>query len=190
VTATEELQVFQVITLKILIDRTLEEQKVALDDMSATRAFIESMRNVGVTSLSEDDAADLDKAGDQYDAAKRTNKECAERYKIYSDKQDKMLSALKATRDQRIKILENSKGSILGIARLVMEEKQRAALGEEAGLMKRASEKEKQRLSKPHRFADGTIDQPILTPETVLGEKEIEGVEVTESPDLEQVEGH
>lgn len=164
--ATEELQVFQVITLKILIDRTLEEQKQALDDMNLAHDELHKLR---LKPPKEKEKFDIQVAHWEtvYESSKRTNKECADRYKIYSDKQDKMLNALKATRDQRIKVWENSDKSILGLVRLLVQEENRELLGHEAEMMKLASEKEKRRLAKPYKFDDGIVDQPILTPETV-----------------------
>lgn len=163
VLATEELQVFQVITLKILIDRTLEEQKRALDDMSMAHDELQDLRAMGPMA----DPEERERWETVYEAAKRTNKDCADRYKIYSDKQDKMFIALKSTRDQRVKLIENSSKSIGGWLRLAMEEGQRRSLGDEAETNKIASKKETERLSKPHRYADGTIDQPIFSHETV-----------------------
>jgi hypothetical protein len=125
--ATEELQIFQVITLKILIDRSLVEQKMAMDDISTAQSELHDLRQ-----QSNPDQAEIDKYENLYENAKKTNKECADRYKVYSDKQDKMLSALKATRDQRVKVYENSKTSILGWLRNAMEEDQRRLIGDEA----------------------------------------------------------
>lgn len=158
---TEELQLFQVITLKILIDRTLAEQRMAMEDMRNSHNQMEALRG------DEKKKSAYDRAEVVYENAKRTNKDCADRYKIYSDKQDKMFHALKSTRDQRVNFFENSKHSILGWLRTLMEEDFRRQIGEEGEFMKRAAEKEKERLSAPHVYEDGTEDRPLLTPETV-----------------------
>lgn len=161
---TEELQVFQVITLKILIDRTLEEQKQALDDMGRAHEELEALRDPKGGKL---DKNKIEYWEVLYESSKKTNRECADRYKIYSDKQDKMLFALKSTRDQRIKVWENADKSILGLVRLLIQEDQREILGEEAEMMRLASTKEREWLARPHEYDDGVVDQPLLTPDTV-----------------------
>lgn len=163
---TEELQVFHVVSLKINIDRTGEELKQAIDQMNESLAELDILRREG-----ED--ADTSKIAfwhDVYRNAQKMKKECSEQYKTYSDKQDKMLNTLKATRDQRIKNWETADKSIIGLVRLLVEEENRRSLGDEAELMRLACEKEKERLSSPHTYSDGVVDLPILTPETVTHE--------------------
>lgn len=172
---TEELQVFQVITLKIQIDRTLAEQKAALLDMQLYHKELEALRSGESAdgAPGSPDKARIEAIESRYEAARRVNKDCAERYKIWSDKQDKMFSSLKATRDQRVKIYENSKHSILGLVRLLMEEGQRDSLGAEAGMMQVAADREREKLTRPHQYADKTWDQPLLTPDNVLDDDEL-----------------
>lgn len=178
---TEELQVFQVITLKIQIDRTLEAQRKALNDMDMASSELDTLRNAQLRAESDGDKEEIDKIdkemiywGGVQNSGERTNIRCTNEYKVYSDKQDKMLVALKSTRDQRIKVFENSDKSILGLVRLLVQEDQRDQKGTEAEMMKLAAQKEKRRLAKPHKFADGITDRPILTPETVFYEDEDE----------------
>lgn len=169
---TEELQLFQVITLKILIDRTLAEQKMALEDMQSAHQALEGLEERGTKTQSVKDQISLYET--KYENAKKTNRECADRYKIYSDKQDKMFAALKGTRDQRVKFFENSKHSVLGWLRLLMDEENRREMGDEAEFMRRAAEKERERLSRIYTYEDGFEDRPLLTPEIVLQEEEDE----------------
>jgi len=170
VMATEELQVFQVITLKIEIDRTLATQKMALDDMNEAHADIVKLRQEYKKTGSQQVREDLLLAETRYNEAKLTNKECAEQYKLYSDKQDRMFSALKATREQRVKTLENSRQSMVGWLKLLLDEETRTQLGNEMEMMKIASQKERERLSKDHVYADGTTDKPLLSAETIVND--------------------
>lgn len=165
---TEEIQVFQLISLKIQIDRVFIEQKMALQDMASAHSLIEDCTDALKIDPQDQDAREaLMMAEAKYESAKRTNKECADRYKIYSDKQDKMLVSLKATRDQRVKVWENSKQSFLGFLRLLTEEDQREKMGLEMEMMRAAADKEEARLRLPHVYDDGTEDQPLLTPEGI-----------------------
>lgn len=165
---TEELQIFQVITLKIQIDRTMAAQRMALSDMEDAQETISRLKG----STKAADRVPLEAAREQLAYASRVNSDCAERYKIYSDKQDKMLNALKATRDQRVKYLEGSRQSWLGLIRECMEDDRRRELGIEAGEQALAAKVERERLSRPHRYADGTEDIPLLNSDTVLANEE------------------
>lgn len=165
----EELQIFQVITLIIMIDRTLKEQKDAMTEMEYWREQILKERG-----KANPDPGLLAELQGNYEQSRAVTKVCADKYKTYSDKQDKMLETLKATRNQRIKNLEQSDKSYIGLIRSLMEEDNREKAGREIALMKSAAVKEKARLSKPHKYQDGTIDRPLLTPESVLMDDEEE----------------
>jgi hypothetical protein len=91
----------------------------------------------------------------------------SERYESYMMRQSAMLKELKGTRDQRVKVLENSRQSFLGFLRLLAEDDRRREIGDEAGMMVAATEVAAERLRQPHTYADGATDQPILTPEDV-----------------------
>jgi hypothetical protein len=70
------------------------------------------------------------------------------------------------SRDQRIKNLED-RGKFIGLLKELELNERRQNIGEIVGLMDLAVEKEKWRLGAPHKFGDGLIDQPYLTPESV-----------------------
>ena len=78
-----------------------------------------------------------------------------------------MLKEMKGTREQRIKRLEDSKQSFTGwIAHLMQNPDIIKKYGLEMEKMKMAMNKEKERLSAFHKYDDGQVDQPFLTPET------------------------
>ena len=83
-------------------------------------------------------------------------------------KKNTMLKELKGTREQRIKILEDSKETFAAWVRALIQDKgMRKEIGANMEKMRLAMEKEKVRLSEFHKYEDGLIDQPFLTPETV-----------------------
>jgi hypothetical protein len=157
---TEELQIFQVITLIILIDRTLIEQKRSEDMMARLQVKIDRARN-----RNDDDEADLLES--QFEVARAVVKSCADKFRTYSDKQDKILQQLKGTRDQRVKNNENSDKSFVSLLKWLMEEDNRLKAGEEMEMFKEAAENERKRMSLPHKYIDGTIDRPLLSSDTV-----------------------
>ena len=79
-----------------------------------------------------------------------------------------MLKDLKATREQRIKRLEDSKQTFIGWVRNLMSNPDtRREIGIEMEKMRLAMNKEAERLSEYHKYEDGLIDQPFLTPDSV-----------------------
>ena len=79
-----------------------------------------------------------------------------------------MLKDLKATREQRIKRLEDSKETFVGWIKMLIDDPEFSrGLGVAMEKMRMSSENEKARLSEYHQYEDGGIDQPFLTPETV-----------------------
>ena len=79
-----------------------------------------------------------------------------------------MLKDLKATREQRIKRLEDSKQTFIGWVRNLMSNPEvRREMGIEMEKMRLAADIEADRLTEYHKYEDGTIDQPFLTPDSV-----------------------
>lgn len=160
VKATEELQIFQVITLIILIDRTLAEHKQALDKMEEIQDKIEKAR-------SKKDDMEAEMLENQYELVRAVSKTCADKFKTYSDKQDKVLQQLKGTRDQRIKNFEDSDRSFIGLLKWLQEEDNRIKAGKEMELFRQAAEQERIRMGQPHKYIDGVVDRPLLSSKTI-----------------------
>ena len=89
-------------------------------------------------------------------------------YKDLQTKKASMLKDLKATREQRIKRLEDSKQTFIGWVRNLMSNPEaRREMGVEMEKMRLATNVEAERLSEYHKYEDGMIDQPFLTPDSV-----------------------
>ena len=89
-------------------------------------------------------------------------------YRELQAKKSSMLREMKGTREQRIKRLEESKQSFTSwVAQLMLNPQLAKDYGIQMEKMRLSMENEKQRLSQLHKYEDGTIDQPFLTPDTV-----------------------
>ena len=89
-------------------------------------------------------------------------------YKEMQSKKNMMLKELKGTREQRIKVLEDSKQTFAGWVRaLIQDREMRQEIGSNMEKMRLAMNMEKGRLAEYHQYEDGLVDQPFLTPETV-----------------------
>ena len=83
------------------------------------------------------------------------------------NEQQKISKDLKATREQRIKRVEDGKSSWVGLIRMLEDEEIREREGKEMAIIGLATDRSKALLQQYHNFQDNTIDRPFLTSETV-----------------------
>tara|TARA_Y100000385_G_scaffold74092_1_gene74832 strand:- start:320 stop:751 length:432 start_codon:yes stop_codon:yes gene_type:complete len=79
--------------------------------------------------------------------------------------QQKISKDLKATREQRIKRIEDGKSSWVGLIRMLEDEELREKQGKEMEILNMASKSFKEKLSDLHTYEDKGVDQPFLLPE-------------------------
>jgi hypothetical protein len=164
----EELQIKQFITIDILINRSMKERK----------------RHITMTEkLQKDVDKEYEKPEDQRDAPKLMNLETqlsfarnsianyTNEYTKLLNEQQKISKDLKATREQRIKRIEDGKSSWVGLIRMLEEEDLREKEGREMEIIRMATEKSKKYLYDYHEYQDGTVDRPFFTPESVIAEE-------------------
>ena len=83
------------------------------------------------------------------------------------NEQQKISKDLKATREQRIKRIEDGKSSWIGLIRMLEDEEVREREGREMEILKRATDKAKESLHEYHTYNDNKVDVPLLTPESI-----------------------
>jgi hypothetical protein len=181
VTHTEERQIFNLITVELLIDRNLEEQKVNHDVMVALQGELDVRTKQ--PDKTEEEMEMLLEIQTQYDNARAGAQSANVRWKDLSAKQSQIFKELKATRDQRVKVNENPANSFLGLLKQLNQAEFARRAGREAEMMRRAADAEKQRLIQPHRYEDGMVDQPILTAETLIDDYDRDSVRALPAPD-------
>ena len=79
---------------------------------------------------------------------------------------------LKATREQRLKRVEDGNKSWVDLIRAFEDESFREKEGREAELVRIAAKKEYERLSQYHQYDDGVVDQPILTADSIIEDED------------------
>ena len=85
----------------------------------------------------------------------------------------KILKDLKGTREQRIKQIEDSKQTFASLIKeMVTNPRKSNQMGIDMEKMRLAAEAEKERLAAYHKYEDNVVDQPFLTPETLIQENE------------------
>lgn len=162
---TEELQVVDVIKLEILMNRCLKGNKENIEQINTYDHMIKDERSRDKDQQDHDYIINLERQV----ASLRASQESLNRdYRELQAKKASMLREMKGTREQRIKRLEDSKQSFTSWVAAMMQDPERMKrYGIEMEKMKMAMKKEEKRLSSFHKYEDGTVDQPFLTPDTV-----------------------
>jgi DNA-binding CsgD family transcriptional regulator len=162
---TEELQVVDVIKLEILMNRCLKGNKENIEQINTYDTMIKDERSRDKDQQDHDYIINLERQM----ASLRASQESLNRdYRELQAKKASMLREMKGTREQRIKRLEDSKQSFTSwVASMMQDPDLMKQYGIEMEKMKAAMKNESERLSALHKYEDGTIDQPFLTPDTV-----------------------
>lgn len=166
VLVTEELSVIELLKTEILINRNLRAVNEALQMKDRLLLLIEKIEK-DKRKGEDKKAEEIAEVSKQVVAIDNGGQSRTKEYDILSGKKSKILSDLKATREQRFKAQEQSKTNFFEWLKTLDDEDNRAAEGELLAIFKRAAEREKKKLSTPHKYADEMVDLPILTAETV-----------------------
>lgn len=162
---TEELQVVDVIKLELLMNRCLKGNKENIEQINTYDHMIQDERARDKDQQDYDYIINLERQV----ASLRASQESLNRdYRELQAKKSAMLKEMKGTREQRIKRLEDSKQSFTSwVAALMQDPERMKNYGIEMEKMRLAMNKEQKRLASFHKYEDGTVDQPFLTPDTV-----------------------
>lgn len=167
---TEETQIFQLIKFEVLMQRNLKESKRGMSDIKRMERNLSEIYASFNNSL--DDMDDVTRNNvmtieNQIVATKAAQNAKSSEFGKLQDKHSALMRELKATRDQRINKHENSKHSIVDLLKMLQDERLRSAESRQLELVKLATKKEKERLTAPHKFIDGNVERPVLTPDSV-----------------------
>ena len=162
---TEELQVLDAVKLEVLMNRALKQQQINMNDISMYEQMITDEKGRPIEDQDRDYLFNLER---QIAVARAAFDSLSRDYRDLQTKKGSMLKDLKATREQRIKRLEDSKQTFIGWVRNLMSNSEvRQELGMKMEKMRMAMANEKARMSEYHTYEDKMVDQPFLTPDTV-----------------------
>lgn len=167
VLAAEELQIKQFITIDILINRSMKERKRHIAETEKLQ------KKVDEEYAKDEDDRDIPKLANletQLSFARNSIANYTNEYTKLLNEQQKISKDLKATREQRIKRIEDGKSSWIGLIRMLEDEDIREREGKEMAILKTATDNFKDKLSEYHEYEDNVVDQPFLTPESVKDE--------------------
>lgn len=162
---TEEVQVVDLIKMDILMNRALRGNKENLEQIRILDRLILDERQRDPDQQDQDQLFNWER---QIASLKASQESLNKDYRELQSKKNSMLKDMKATREQRVKRLEDSKTNFNSwMAHLMANPDVAIEYGKEMEKMRLAMQKEKGRLSGYHKYTDNQIDQPLLTPETV-----------------------
>jgi hypothetical protein len=160
----EELQIKQFITIDILINRSMKERKRHITETEKLQRVIDN------EYAKPEDQRDIPKLANletQLTYARNSIASYTNEYTKLLNEQQKISKDLKATREQRIKRIEDGKSSWVGLIRMLEEEDVREREGKEMEILAMATEKAKTKLFEYHVYADNKADVPILNKHSV-----------------------
>lgn len=165
VTPTEEMQVVDLIKLELLMNRSLEGNKTNIEQISLFEQMLGLERNKDKDLQDMDLIFNMERQVASYKASQESlNKD----YRELQTKKNSMLKEMKATREQRVKRLEDSKNNFISwLTHLATNPQQTREYGLAMEKMRLSMEKEREKLSQYHKYTDEMVDQPFLTPDTV-----------------------
>jgi hypothetical protein len=160
----EELQIKQFITIDILINRSMKERKRHISETERLQQQVDLEYKLPEEDRDVPRLANLET---QLNFARNSIASYTNEYTKLLSEQQKISKDLKATREQRIKRIEDGKSSWVGLIRMLEDELIREKEGKEMQIMAMAASRAKEKLFENHQYEDGKVDQPILTPESL-----------------------
>jgi len=164
---TDQMQIKDLITLEILINRVLtEKQKV----MSTIDRLEQQLKREEERPIEFQDTNLMLNIETQLNAAMASQNARTTEHMKLQEKKDAKFKDLKATRDQRFKQLEDSRKSFFDLMKILDEKESRDKEGRQIELMKLAATKKRDNLGEYTEYEDGTVDRPLLNSDTTIGE--------------------
>lgn len=167
----EELQIKQFITIDILINRSMKERKRHIAETDKLQKFVDQEYDKPEALR---DIARLANMETQLSFARNSIANYTNEYTKLLNEQQKISKDLKATREQRIKRIEDGKSSWVGLIRMLEDEDIREKEGREMEILAMATIKAKETLASYHNYQDNVVDRPFLTPDSISQEEDNE----------------
>lgn len=163
---TEEMQIIDTIKLEILMNRILRSQHENQEEILLNERLVQNEKARDKDQRDIDYIMNLER---QIAILRASQETLSKDYKDLQARKATMLKDLKGTREQRIKAIEDSKQTFASLVKQIATSSEfRSKIGIEMEKMRLATEREKERLSEYTQYEDGNIDQPFLTPETLI----------------------
>ena len=169
VTATDEIMMKDVIIEDILLHRALEQKKNILEEIKENEKLIAEEREKDMDDRDSDFMTNPLRTIVQL---RGTSEAYTKEINEIKKTKDGKFKDLKATRNERLKTVEESGKNIFALIKLLDEQKMRETEGRMTGLVYEAAKTKEGQMKQEMVFADGEADRVWLTPESELEEEQ------------------
>jgi len=169
VLATDKMQMVDLIRCEILMNRLLVEQKFVRDEMKRVQNELEEYYAKDVMSLEAADHDVMARLTTDYNQLMASHGTRDNTLDKLGKEKKSLLGALKATRDQRVNLLENNKTTFWDLLRMFDDYEIKEREGRHMELVRVAAKQKENELFEFTEFEDGTVDRVILFPELLEG---------------------
>lgn len=157
---SEEIQIRKYITFEILKNRSLS--KIREHTLLADKLEYEYRKELAVDKDLRDMAV-INQLKDELSAIKNSTPNLNKEYMELCGKQETVEKGLSASRNDRIKSIQDASKNWSSILRMLEDPRIRKEIGAYLEVMRAARDKEMRRLTSLHKFVDGEYDRPILS---------------------------
>jgi len=171
VTATDEIMMKDVIIEDILLHRALEQKKNILQEIKENEKLLAEERQ---KDREDRDTDFMTNALRTIVQLRGTSEAYTKEINEIKKTKDGKFKDLKATRNERLKTVEESGKNIFALIKLLDEQKLRETEGRMTGLVYEASKTKEGQMKQEMVFADGEVDKVWLTPESELEDEQNE----------------
>jgi len=161
---SEEMQVKQWITLEIMCNKVMRDRKANEGQVDKLQILVD--KEYAVPEEARDTSTIVALEAELSMMRNSSGSYTIEHAKLL-DKIEKIQKDLKAARSDRVKKVEDSRSSWAGLISQLEDNGIRKKIGEDIEIGRMSMQAAVARLSEYHTFADGQVDQPFLTPDTV-----------------------
>ena len=163
---TEEMQILDIIKVSIMCDRILIGQGTIRRQMEQVNYAILTEKQKPPAQWNIDYLTNLDR---QISMMLGSMKNTSDEYQNLMKQKAQLLTAVRGTRADRVKHIEDSKQTFTALmTRLTENSEFRKQVGLEMEKYRLAAKAEYDRLGTAIRYEDGVIDRPLLNSDTVM----------------------
>ena len=160
------MQLIDTIRLDVLMHRNLIDKEQSRRDIIDMRDELSKLKRKHPETVTPDDKLRTQQLIGLIQATTSAMQQGTKEYQSLQAEKGKILKEMKATREQRFAKHEMSNESVKAwMQELIKDDVKREILGRHLEKIRLACIDEAIRLSAWHKYEDGFVDQPLLTPE-------------------------
>lgn len=187
-TKSEKLQIHKAVEYLIFMGRNKNEQ---LDTVKQLDKLKLKIKNYELANPKDEDWSEAQQRyfynlDEKFNRLNKRRSELSDEYGRLEHKNQELFNDLKGTRKERLTSAEK-RMSITDLVSELLQKDKRDRVGKQAEMFKTFTENHNKALTQPLKFADGSFDPPILTPENITNNaKEIQDMEAAEKEKREK----